>query len=141
MTYSLGKMSEPVMSWDNIKKLDLQILTKSLLRAPSVQRLYMEQRNDPTHQPRLLTMLRNGLCRHNGIWLRENDYPYQTPPDVEHHVLWFSDTETISSLQTAQSWVIDYLGLDETQIVVCCNDIQLKTVPEINHYHVFIRHS
>jgi len=131
--------SEPeCLSWETLKKLNLQILSETLPRKLSVQQSYMAQRNDPKHQPTLVAMIRDGLRDRKGIWLRKNDYPYHTPSDVEHLVLWFTDTEPVLSLQEAQSWVADYLGLQETQIVVCCNAPCLKTVPEISHYHVFI---
>lgn len=120
------------LSWETLKKLNLQILTTELPRKVSVQQSYMVRRNDPEHQPTLVAMISDGLRER----LRKNDYPYHTSSDVEHLVLWFTDI--VLSLQEAQSWVVDYLGLPKTQIVVCCNAPCLKTVPEINHYHVFI---
>lgn len=139
MTRYINNMPESeCLSWETLKKLNLQTLAETLPRKLSVQQSYMVQRNDPKHQPTLVAMIRDGLRDRKGIWLRKNDYPYHTPSDVEHLVLWFTDP--VMSLQEAQSWVADYLGLLETQIVVCCNAPCLKTVPEINHYHVFIRH-
>jgi len=75
------------MKFADLEKLDLGILVDPLPREPSVQQLYIEQRSDPAHQSRLVAMLRDGIHSRGGIWLRDNDYPYQMPAGVEHQVL------------------------------------------------------
>ena len=75
------------MKFADLKKLDLGILVDPLPREPSVQQLYIEQRSDPAHQSRLVAMLRDGIHSRGGIWLRDNDYPYQRVSSIRYYSL------------------------------------------------------
>lgn len=130
---------QTLMNWDELRGLHNTILVKPFRRDPKIQDIYMKKRAALNFQQELIKRITHDLSKTNGITLLENTYPYITPPNVLHNVLWFTNNDM--TMEQATCWIIEHTALPKSNIVVCCNDLSLKTVPEINHYHVFINHT
>jgi len=126
-------------SWTQLQALDCKYLDVPLERDPAVAGQYMELQKDPTFKPRLLGHI-NDYLDEFGHWLRDNDYPYlfccEEEEEIVHKVFWFRGELDMESVKLM---VAEELAVDSTDVVVCCNNPTLKTVPEINHYQVFVR--
>jgi hypothetical protein len=133
------------VSWEQLQTFDCSVITVQLGRTEAVARQYAEDRKRPNFRQQSITRIKSDLNESEcGICLQDNDYPYMLEKGVVHCVLWFNKSSTME-LDVAKYWVAGYLKtagateLSVDQIVLCCNPPEYKTIPEIEHYHVFIR--
>ena len=123
------------VTWEHLQTLDNTFLTKTLGRHPEVTKLYLSHLSEPGFKQSLVKKLKQNTK--SGICFRENDYPYFLEKGITHYIMWFSDEYHIP-MEKATSWVSIQTGKIPDKIVVCCNEQHMKTVPEIQHYHVFL---
>lgn len=129
-------------TWEQLVELRGAILTEALPRHPEVSEAYAKRRREVhDYQQQLVEMLRTGLAEHQGIWYRSNDFPYFTEPNVIHNVIWFSCDPEQFTMDRAAEWLAQNFDIPIENIVICCNDPSLKTVPEVHHYHAFSRNN
>jgi colanic acid biosynthesis protein WcaH len=133
----VGSIMDPV-AWDTLRQFHGRVLTVALPRHPQVAAQYLEDKANPKFQEQLVALLREGLTERDGIWLRPNDYPYYIESSVKHYVIWFTADPTVFTMHSALEFLVG-LRYSRDHLVICCNDSSLKSVPEVNHYHVFIR--
>ena len=66
------------------------------------------------------------------IVIRKNDYPYDLEENILHYVVWMKGDESKED-------VVNYLdNLTLLDYVLFENVGELKSVPEIRHYHLFL---
>lgn len=128
-----------MLSWEQLMELDTNYMTSIIPRAPWVAAEYDHNMSKPEFKQSVISMIIEGLSGSDyDYWLRPNDYPYLMPDGVQHVILWFK-AGRFDSMQDAKQTLIRQHGIDPEQIVVSCNAHNLKSIPEIDHYHVFIK--
>lgn len=124
-------------TWTHLLTLDQSIMTQQLDRDAVVDQEYRQKRELPGFKEQFLNYIYSGI-EDAGYWLRYNDYPYLMPQGVCHRVFWFVGD---ISMRQAKGIVCRDLDICSDQVVVACNSLPLKTIPELDHYHVFINHT
>lgn len=123
-------------SWAQLRELDCSIMTWSLPRDTHVCEAY----NKKCQEPNFAKTFRTEITEHlacSDYWLRVNDFPYIVDTNVIHRVFWFKPEAY--TMAEAKQVILDTTGLTSDNIVVCCNVMHLKSIPELPHYHVFLR--
>ena len=125
------------VSWKHLQSLNCTVLTGPIARSPAVIAAYTIRRNEPNFKKNLIAATEKGICEHGDYWLRDNDFPYYIESNIMHKVFWFN-TNCPISMNRCRDLVAMDLDITKDRVVVCCNDLPLKTVPEVEHYHVFV---
>jgi hypothetical protein len=134
MKHSKNKMAV----WERLIKLDCSFMDVALGRDQEVQHKYDSLRHQPLFKSKAIAKITTLLSTSPaGYLLCMNDFPYKTDDDVDHLVFWFSDTEL--SMKDVKDIIIKIKEVSAKQVVVCCNIDRLKSMPEIHHYHVFLK--
>lgn len=70
----------------------------------------------------------------------KNNFPYRVPyKNIYHYVLWINP-EYIKYYTTSRIKSLIYTHFDEKKVIKCFrNEISIQTVPEIPHYHIFVK--
>lgn len=122
-----------MISWTELLELDLTYMKIQLEREDSITQAYKARLKDADFHETVIVPILEALETKDYI-LRKNDYPYKVEPHVEHHVFWFKGEISMEDAKRRCKGI----GID-SDIVVCCNEAQLKSIATIPHYHVFMR--
>ena len=87
----------------------------------------------------LAQALKDGEVRKRFV---HNDFPYYFATDVEHWILWKLGGGGISTqeIDAAKEDLREKLGDDVVDTLHWVNPPALKSIPEIDHVHILIRH-
>ena len=131
----VAPVSSPVApaSWSDLAEFHLQFASRMFPRSIEVDKQYQAYRNGSSRVN--LDVIRQQLAGgERKAWLLlENDFPYSLEPGINHYVFWFRGGY---SMEDAYALIKGEFG---TESVVFSNLPHNRTVPDINHYHVFIR--
>lgn len=123
--------------WNELVAIDCSFLLQKINRKPEVLAAYHRCREQPGWQESTVDRFTHLLGQQDHI-LTENEFPYDLEHGISHMLLWFHADRP---MQEVKAIACKELREDEHDVVVCCNAPDLKTIPEISHYHVFVRHS
>lgn len=121
--------------WDELIALDCSFLLQKINRKPEVDAEYLQCRQKPGWREQAVQKFQDQLGQREYL-LTINNFPYHLNDGIEHMLLWFHEDHDMSEVK---SIACRELNTDATNVVVCCNAPNLKTIPEIVHYHVFVR--
>ena len=125
-----------MISWEGLQTLDSSVLDFAIGRNPEVNKAYAMKKQEPDYMNNLVSMISTYLIQNNGYWIRDNDFPYDFKGvPIVHKVFWFNKPTTMSE---AKIIVSQNIGVSSDQLVVCATGSPFKSVPDIDHYHVFI---
>lgn len=120
--------------WTRVQQFHLKINSHMFTRTPKIDLLYNltkgQIRNNFIH--RVDFSLQNQPYL---IW--DNTYPYDLPHEIIHQVFWFKG----NNYSMNAAWEIcqkHYPTINSENIIVFSNSPHLKSIPEIQHYHIFI---
>lgn len=114
------------IGWSELKKAHLSIISYKIPRNPLVHNQY--QKHDKT---KFVQELLHDLQDLDWI-IRMNGFPYELH-NIEHWVFWYKDSlDMTDALHIARK----VMGIND--IIITCNMADNKTIPEINHYHIFV---
>ena len=70
----------------------------------------------------------------------KNNFPYRVPyKNIYHYVLWINP-KYMKSYKSPRITSLIYTHFNNKKVIKCFrNEISLQTVPEIPHYHIFVK--
>ena len=125
-----------MISWEGLQMLDSSVLDVAIGRTPEVNKAYALKKQEPGYMDKLISMISTYLIQNNGYWIRDNDFPYDFKGvPITHKVFWFNRP---TSMTEAKCIVSENIGISSDRLVICATSAPLKSVPDIDHYHIFI---
>ena len=125
-----------MISWEGLQTLDSSVLNFAIGRTPEVNKAYFAKKQEPGYMDSLVSMISTYLIHNNGYWIRDNDFPYDFKGiPIVHKVFWFNKP---TSMSEAKCIVSRNTSISAEHLVICASSAPLKSVPDIDHYHVFI---
>lgn len=83
--------------------------------------------------------IRRDHLTHAPWCLLPNEYPYHCEPGVTHYVFWMRDKLSYDEVDMILVTECDEIPRDKRKIVVLENARAVKSIPGLEHYHVFVR--
>ena len=118
-------------SWNELKKFHCKYLEIVIPRKTEVLCQYENDKQNGICQLQLDKI--KDFLKINNFLINENSYPYNIDKNVQHCLFWFSKGYTMNdTLQIA------YKYFNTHNIIIMCNIQSLKSVIDIEHYHLFI---
>lgn len=119
------------INWNHMIKYHLSIVDVVFPRKPEILQKYEDD-------------IKNNICSHNLNKIKKeleyfdyvitiNQYPYNFTSNLKHYIFWFNN---ICSMNNALSICKKELG---DNIIIFCNTFNLKSVKDINHYHIILQ--
>ena len=116
--------------------LSLLHLTKTTIKLQRHKHIEQEYNNLIKNNKVDITYIKDYLL-YNNWCLIDNKYPYIIPNNTIHMVFWFKTNYT---MEEALNIIYTIYSNNNYDIIIFENDISVKSVKEIKHYHVFIKH-
>ena len=117
--------------------LNKETINFALHRKEEIQEKYT---NTPYDEKRRFINNVKDELKENSVYLRKNDFPYNIPWYVKHYVMWMKPGLTMNDealCSAIKSSIIAEFKVS-LKFVYFRNAIKNKSIPEIEHYHVFI---
>jgi hypothetical protein len=87
----------------------------------------------------LITHFNNPLSVQKGWVIVDNSFPYNLKPNIRHLLIWIYPGKEFSNEQIIQI-IENYMKENKhTHYVYFRHNVNIQSVPEINHYHIFIK--
>jgi hypothetical protein len=134
----LSKQVHMLPTWEYLHKFHLKACDVALGRTGEVQRAYMHNALQESHEERVVR-LKNEIDDDQCCRLCPNPFPYWLAPrddgrPIQHWLFW---TKAKHSMQDALRIAREEF-LEGTEVIITMNAPTHKTVPEIEHFHVFV---
>eukprot|EP00474_Spongospora_subterranea_P000214 CRZ00672.1 hypothetical protein [Spongospora subterranea] len=77
----------------------------------------------------------------NDVRFRKNDYPYHMETGIEHYILWAGSASALESATNTSNSMREFIPdhLHQCEMRYFVNPVNLQSVKEICHAHVFFR--
>ena len=75
--------------------------------------------------------------KYNKFFIRKNDFPYHLESNLSHLIFWYNGEINMNEAYRASLSHIPNCG----NIILFGNHVKLKSIPELNHYHIIHRES
>lgn len=117
-----------MITWNELQKYNMTVVSIRMPRAPEIEAKY----DQCVTKKKNLQDIKQ-IVATNGYLLTENNFPYKTESSVAHLVFWFSGNYTLKQAQELCQSIL------KRDIVIFVNDMTVKSVLDIDHYHVFVQ--
>jgi len=119
--------------WQYLQKYNLSKVIDKFPRKIEIEEKYM---NDMTKEQKINYI--KEILKINDYYLAPNDYPYDVSDNIKHYVFWYKNTY---SLEDALNIALSYFKKPHNDIIVFVNDINNRSILDINHYHIFVKNT
>jgi hypothetical protein len=120
-----------MIDWNDLITYHLSVVNDKIQRKKEVQENYIN--NNTKYQK--IDFIKQMLLM-NDYYISLNDYPYNLCDNIEHYLFWYKN---VFSFEDALQISFDYFKKSDNEIIIFVNSEKNKSVPEINHYHLFIK--
>ena len=118
-------------SWEHLTQYHCQYLDIVLSRKKEIACQYEIDKHNGTCSANLEKI--KEFLKTNSFLIWTNSYPYDVELNVRHYVFWFSQNYTMEDAVE-----IAKVHFKTDNIVIMCNIQSLKSVLDIEHYHLFV---
>jgi hypothetical protein len=120
--------------WSELLKYDNTIVSVVIPRNESIKQTYAQITQVDKEQ--FIEHVKQYL-KTNDYYITCNNFPYDLELGISHWIFWFS--ETTYTLERAKLLCVELFETVDSKIIVFVNDINNKSIHEINHYHVLVK--
>lgn len=126
-------MENEIVTWNVLLKYNCSYVYHKFPREKNVIEKYAYDCRNGTSKKNLESIL--DIIKINKYCFAENIYPYYLMKNIKHYVFWFYEID----ISMEECLELSKIYFKTKNIVVFCNSPELKSVPNINHYHIFIK--
>lgn len=134
--YGKPAVGQPV-AWTTLVAWHRNEVSFTFPRQSDVEARYRERlaRETPAD---VAARIRRDHLTHAPWCLLLNEYPYHCEPGVTHYVFWMRDKLSYDEVDRILVTECDEIPNDRRKIVVLENARTVKSIPGLEHYHVFV---
>lgn len=101
----------------------------TITREKKIQKLYDNFCEDQQNRKRFISRVKD-ILEDSDYYFVDNDYPYHIEPNIKHMICWYKKGNP--------KHIIENIGKELCVLTYWENLLFNKSIPDINHIHVFI---
>lgn len=125
--------NKEMKSWNDLLEYDETVVSTAIGRKKEIELLY--KNNSEDNRRRFIQNIKNFM---DDYYITLNNYPYDISYEIVHLIFWYSNKNTMS-FKEVKLICSEIFCTHKDNIIIFSNDQKTKSIPEINHYHVFLR--
>lgn len=128
-------------SWNMVLKWHKNPPTYMIGRTPKIELIYQNALLSRTRE-NYIHHIKTNIMQSKNIYLAINNFPYYLEDEIQHYCLWINNPDIIIDDTLIQLAIFDKLGkwlIPSIDVSWFINLAKNKSIPEIQHAHVFIR--
>lgn len=135
----MGGLKQKKVTWADLQRKSSYELREAASRSTEVEEVYRKHREDLEKKGlTLCEYIDKKLFSEEAFYVFvPNDYPYFLEEDMEHWILWINPSFAKPSKNKISKILEEELG--EKDFLTFENAEENKSIPEIEHIHVFIK--
>ena len=118
-------------SWNELTPYHCQMVNILIHRTLEVNNKYACDKENGTCSKNLEHI--KNLLIIDSYCILQNNYPYNLEENIDHFCFWFSQKYTMD-----EALIIIKNKFNTDNVIIFCNAHSIKSVKEIEHYHIFI---